>query len=285
MADGKERRRAARELWAYFALTFIFTWGIGGVLLLAHAQLERLIGPIGPLTQSWPYYVAVSAPAIVAVVLSLVFGGLVGLKTLFGGLLRPGSLKWIALALFTYPAVLLGWGVIERTIGVTPTIDIHALLIGAPVMLLTTGVLFTDPGPLGEEAGWRGFALPRLLKLFSPLVASLILGGIWLTWHIPAFLAAGSNQAGFNFGWFGLSLVSLTVFMTWIYINTNGNWLLAGIVPHLLFNLVLDARVHSLSAIAPRISLALIAVVLVACLGPTLAGWRRKPDKDENPRT
>jgi membrane protease YdiL (CAAX protease family) len=44
-------------------------------------------------------------------------------------------------------------------------------------------------GPLGEEAGWRGFALPRLQNRFSPLTSSLALGFLWANWHVPLMLA------------------------------------------------------------------------------------------------
>jgi membrane protease YdiL (CAAX protease family) len=42
-------------------------------------------------------------------------------------------------------------------------------------------------GPLGEEAGWRGFLLPRLLQRYPPLKASLVLGLIWSFWHVPLY--------------------------------------------------------------------------------------------------
>jgi membrane protease YdiL (CAAX protease family) len=45
--------------------------------------------------------------------------------------------------------------------------------------------LLISPGPLLEELGWRGFALPHLLKKFDPLSAALILGIMWWAWHLP----------------------------------------------------------------------------------------------------
>lgn len=47
-------------------------------------------------------------------------------------------------------------------------------------------------GPLGEEAGWRGFLLPKFLESHSPLTASLLLGVIWMMWHFPLSFTSSS---------------------------------------------------------------------------------------------
>lgn len=54
---------------------------------------------------------------------------------------------------------------------------------------LLAGFIF---GPLGEEAGWRGYLLPHLLSQYSPLASSLMLGLIAAIWHFPEGLIVGS---------------------------------------------------------------------------------------------
>ena len=76
---------------------------------------------------------------------------------------------------------------------------------------------------LGEEPGWRGFALPELQKKHSPLRASLILAPIWAIWHLPL--------VGNEFPWpivpaFLLSLFGATFMLTWLFNRTNGSVLL-----------------------------------------------------------
>jgi membrane protease YdiL (CAAX protease family) len=155
----------------------------------------------------------------------------------------------------------------------TFSVDIHAVLISAPLLLFTTANIFVDPGPWGEETGWRGFALPRLLTRFSPLTAALILGVIWGIWHTPAFFLSGLSQSGLNFGWFVSASTSLTVFMTWIYVNANRNYLVAGFVPHAMSNLLFTAHAYSELKVEALAMIA-IAVLIVLLSGPGLRGWQ-----------
>lgn len=79
-----------------------------------------------------------------------------------------------------------------------------------------------------EETGWRGYALPRLLDHYSPLVSSLVLGVVWAIWHIPLFLIPGTWQYSLGFMTvaftsYMLQLLPRTFIMTWVYIRTGGN--------------------------------------------------------------
>jgi membrane protease YdiL (CAAX protease family) len=91
-------------------------------------------------------------------------------------------------------------------------------------------------GALGEEIGWRGFALPRLLRSNSPFKASLILGLIWGVWHAPIYFVSGSGQndmlqRGGSFAMlfpaFVVWTLGLAVLFTWLYKLTHGNLLIA----------------------------------------------------------
>jgi membrane protease YdiL (CAAX protease family) len=73
---------------------------------------------------------------------------------------------------------------------------------------------------LGEEPGWRGFALPRLQKTHSPLVASLILAPIWALWHLPLM---GHEFPAAVIPAFLISLVGGTLIQTWLFNRTKGS--------------------------------------------------------------
>ena len=53
------------------------------------------------------------------------------------------------------------------------------------LITLVAGIIL---GPLWEEPGWRGFALPRLQRQYGPLAGTLVLGFLWALWHAPGFL-------------------------------------------------------------------------------------------------
>ena len=75
-------------------------------------------------------------------------------------------------------------------------------------------------GPTGEEPGWRGFALPRLLERYSPLKAGIVLGLMWSFWHLVLWLVSsgytGTTLLVYILA-FTVSIVALNLLMVWIY--------------------------------------------------------------------
>jgi membrane protease YdiL (CAAX protease family) len=90
---------------------------------------------------------------------------------------------------------------------------------------------------LGEELGWRGFALPRLQNRYGALVSGLIVGVLWWLWHLPLFFVEGAGQYtmaqefGFlpTFLGYGVFVVSAAVTYTWLFNNTRGSVLLVAV--------------------------------------------------------
>ena len=84
---------------------------------------------------------------------------------------------------------------------------------------------------LGEEVGWRGFALPRLQARFAPLPAALILGVVWVAWHVPFYLyrpgmvdtAPGERAAQ------AVVIVIGGLFLAWLFNSTGGSILLCAV--------------------------------------------------------
>ena len=82
-------------------------------------------------------------------------------------------------------------------------------------------------GPLGEESGWRGYALPRLQHRFGPFASSLILGLLWANWHLPLMLAHVYNVSWWQF--VPLTMAA-SVFLSFGFNESGGSTLCAVIV-------------------------------------------------------
>ena len=85
-------------------------------------------------------------------------------------------------------------------------------------------------GPLFEESGWRGFALPRIQHRFGPLRGSLLLGLLWSGWHFflyaPSWIQQGAVVGGAGMAIFVGFTTAITVVFTWLSNNTGASLLL-----------------------------------------------------------
>ena len=84
---------------------------------------------------------------------------------------------------------------------------------------------------VGEEFGWRGFALRRLLPAMSPLKASIIVGCAWAAWHIPASLIGTGVPLNTPFPLFAMWVVCASVLMTAVF-QASGNSAWSGVIMH-----------------------------------------------------
>ena len=87
---------------------------------------------------------------------------------------------------------------------------------------------------LGEEYGWRGFLLPRLLEKYSVLHSSIILGLIWGIWHLPAYLIGAGVPLEMNFIVFLSWVILGTLYISWIYFYSGS--VLTSILAHFSAN-------------------------------------------------
>jgi membrane protease YdiL (CAAX protease family) len=255
----------------FFFFAFAITWSLGALYILIPERMSQIFGE--DLRSSLPYFVGVFAPAISAVILTAWRGDRGSLKELFRRLIEYRvAFFWILIAIFIYPAIWLVWEVIEKIAGLgSPGWNLEAYAVTLPGLILS-GYLFQDPGPLGEELGWRGFALPRLLQSFNATTAGLILGVIWSVWHLPAFFVAGTAQASLNLIWFIVTGTMFSVLITWIFAHVRQSVWIAGIVPHMMANASSTAGVYRIGW-QSSLMLTAVVVTLVLIFGKVL---RRK---------
>jgi len=242
---------------------------------------------------SWfPWYAGIApevmamGPSIAAFIVVLIIGGWRG----FVDLLRPFG-RWRA-SIFIWLLAIFGPGVLYL-IG----LGVHLLFGGeAPPFImireehnllplyLVMVVLMPWNGPVGEEFGWRGYALPRLQSKYGPLIASLVIGTIWGIWHLPTFFApqgvVGAMAAAVGMIFilpYTLGTIANSIFMTWVYNKSKASALIAGIVWHAAINfwapvilsdssLVAARKGTHLPTIAPNLYLMVLGVQVLAAL-------------------
>lgn len=241
MPNGSEQLGRRTGPIVYFGLTIAWTW----LFWLGMLPAFREAGLDAPPWALAMLFVGAYGPSLMAVALAAREGGKTGVRALLAkfAIWRVG-LRWYAVALFLPAVVSLGGALLFAARGgEIGGLDFdRAHLI--PLALLIGSVF----GPLAEELGWRGYALPRLLERHGPLVSSLILGAVWTVWHAPLYWApAGTSISGepVTIGAIAFYLALLTgysTFYTWIHLNARGSVLLAFLL-HLTFNAELLNRV------------------------------------------
>ncbi len=247
-----------RSLSVFFGLTFAFTWGLAILFLLFRTTLTAMLGDMAPPNPLFMF--AVAGPTLMALVLTGATEGWSGLR-----ILLSRAVRWRA-DLQCYVFVLLGiplLGYCAALIGGSPKLELRSVYLLVPIAL---SHIVTDPGPLGEELGWRGYALPRLLARRSSLSASIILGLIWVTWHLPAFFIGGTPQSGLSLPAFLLSGIALSIIATWLYHRSQGGVLLS-ILLHWMANFSLNVLGAPLMPYS--ILLAAAALIVVVGTGPS----------------
>lgn len=129
----------------------------------------------------------------------------------------------VALLLFPLAGVLI-------TAAITGPGALRALTPSALALYPMAFVSHFVFGPLFEETGWRGFALPRIQHRFGPVRGSLLLGLLWGGWHyllyLPAWLNDGVIVGAIDTAMFVLFTITVSVLFTWLSNNTRASLLL-----------------------------------------------------------
>ena len=191
---------------AFFVLAYALTW------------------PLIPLVSVSPLwgFPALFGPALAAVIVAAITDGRPGLRDLLGRLVRwRVGARWYAVALGLPMVLALAAAGLHLLLGAQTSVNFGEL----SVLNFVVFVLI-----VGEELGWRGYALPRLLAERSALVASLILGALWGAWHLPTFFVAGAPQYGLPFSAFVLLTMAYSVVIGWVYVHVRGSVLIASLM-------------------------------------------------------
>lgn len=213
-----------RQLVVFFSLAYCVAWLFFGSLALSRAGLGWL-----PFDLSLPVMIVLGsfAPSIASF-----------------ATIRLTEGRWPAIAPLALKPLFVGFVIAPILIAGTFAVIPAAVLTTSPWSTIRWSVLFSASvynlstligGPLGEEPGWRSYALPRLEELFGPWKASLLLGVLWAGWHLPLFLCKSWSST--DFPTYLLITTAFTFLMTFLF-NLSGGSVVTAIATHAFFNTV-----------------------------------------------
>jgi len=210
------RRIQEHPLAAFFILTYLISWGCWSLLI--SGVPEGLFTSLYLLSQFGPF--------ISALAVSLILG--VGFRDWLSSLSTwRASWQWYVLALAIPVAILTLSSMMMYMVGIDVEMNEVWSRLPSYVPML---IMITLIAGLGEEPGWRGFALPRLQRMRTPIESTLILGLGWSLWHAPLLLLDQEFASmGISNPWL-LTAVALTTMVmiaslafiyTWMYNSTG----------------------------------------------------------------
>ncbi|MGC9468746.1 MAG: CPBP family intramembrane glutamic endopeptidase [Anaerolineae bacterium] len=260
----------------YFVLAAAFSWAVEIPLALNARGVTWCPAPLSV------HYLAGYGPMLAAIVTTALTEGRAGLRELLRRMwkwrVRPIWWAFALSPLLLFSLIVLiepaqgGLSALRRLgeVDAVPTLGLLAL----PFWFVTFGI--------GEETGWRGFALPRLQSRHTALGATVILWVGWATWHLPMFFYLYEPVVAPGMV---LGLLAGAIALTWLFNSTGGSALLAALW-HSTFNLTTACTSCKIGVEPAILSAAVMAwaVVVVILFKPASLSKARKhvyPQRDE----
>ena len=200
------RGRMTRPLLAFFSLTYVATWTCW-TAAAAIARASTPDDPVRPALASALFLLGTVVPSLVALSLTERAEGRSATRALLDRVFRwDVGARWYVFAVGYIPAIKLSAAIVHRIVtGAWPRFGDEAWYVMAIAIVFSTWV------QAGEEIGWRGYALPRLSARVGLAPASVILGVIWASWHLPLFLVPAADTFGQSFPLYLLQVTALSV--------------------------------------------------------------------------
>src|SRR5690625_1425171 len=267
-----------RKLIIFTLLTFAVSWACW-LPIIAELEASPFESPLAVLGL---FFLGAYAPTLMGLVFTYYYQRGEGLKALLkNGLVPNGGKRWVLFSLVAAPSLYAASIGLYASFGGSLGAVNYGLLPWLPIVF-TVPLVF---GPLAEEFGWRGFALPLLDYKNKVLLSSIIIGLIWAAWHAPLFWAetgtaiSGLPISPYNIGLFFMAVIGSSFIYTWLFNRTSGSvfaaimlhWSMnaSGTITGMLFpELDLEQRL----ALYEWYVLALWAIVIVAWV----AGYMRR---------
>lgn len=244
----------------YFLLAYGLSWCAFTPLAL---QGQGIISGV----PAWLHLLGAYGPLAAAFIVTLLTAGLAGVRELASRMVRwrIGWGWWLAAfsPVAVFGMVVIALRLIDGTwqaaagFGYVAELPQLGWLAGWAVWVLTFGI--------GEETGWRGFALPRLQARYSARDAALIVGLLWAGWHAPAFFY-NYEPSLIAVVTFVVGIVAGAMVLAWLY-NSTGGSILATALWHGTYNAVVAGGEAVVAAVTTA-AVILAFIVIVRRYGP-----------------
>ena len=243
------------QLVVFFLLAFVIAWG---------TWLPAFLLPNFPKQLSM---LGLFAPAISGLLAAWIANGRSGMAEILGRYKQwRFGVQWYGLSIALIPVFFLLAVLLNGMLSAHP---LELFWVGSPLYFVLASFVWLMLINSGEEIGWRGFGLPKLLATVkSPLLASLILGVIWGLWHLPIYLLPG--QSSFPYPLFLLLTIGSSFIYTALFIKTKGS-----LLPAVLLHASTDIgpRIFQIAKFTPAIWLTIDIFILVTAIVLIVPAW------------
>jgi len=286
-------------LLAFFVLMLVLSWAFWLPLAVAPGYWLKVFK--SPERLNLAIVLGAYGPCLAAMIVTVWTEGVPGLRKLLGGLLRwrvgwvwyivalllPAGISLMATALdmmfggnapdFSSPRIY------QENLPIWP-VSYNVWMLLVPIFLLE----FFVKGALGEEIGWRGFALSRLQRKLRALDAALIVAFAWTVWSQPYWHIL-QRLPGAHSSVLVLFLVTLfgampaQVLTTWLYNSTGGSLLLVALFNNALkVTFLFVATSPDTPPGVPVAAIWLTTLVVVSAVGTSRLTLRTVPETTVN---
>lgn len=256
--DTRSLRRSPLLLYVVLAYAVSWSWWIP----------MALTGVTARPGQGWPTHLpGLMGPAIAAIAVTAIVDGTAGLRDL-------GSRTWC------WRVPMRWYLLVAGTLGMLALAPITRWLAGQPAPSAAEYTIYSGVGALpltltilivlvvngfGEEIGWRGFLVDRLLERHGVVATALIVAPIWACWHAPMFWFVASLAGlgpGGAVGWL-IGLTAGSILLTWLYASSGRSvWVVA--LWHTAFNFTTATTAATGLPAAAASTLVMVAAIGIA---------------------
>lgn len=246
------------RLAAFVVLAYAISWSSWPVYALGMMPRMEFL-PIGPL-----------AAAVIVIGLA---EGRAGYRAWGRRIIRwRVGWAWYAVALLLPAVLVLVTGSVNMLLGAAAP-GLSQLTWTGLLMVVAVRLVNPMDGPLGEEPGFRGYAVPLLQSARTPLQSAAVLGTVVAGWHVPLIVFGSLSLIGLP------TTFAITFLYVWLFNRTRGSVLLT-ILFHISQGTFTVGSYGFTGPDVPRAELIFCVVVAAAALGTILfdrQAWRCAP--------